>query len=251
MTLDTSRRNWLRLGAVAALVAALVFRRNLGAEITLFTAQPSPNTAADWFALLQNNNLLGLGFLNVFDAVNYILVGIMFGALYFALKGTSRNWVSAATALSSIGIAVYLVSNTAFSMLSLSSQYATAATDAQRLTLLASGQAILANGDPGAIYEGIGGYVSLTLIAAAGLLISAVMLRSHIFNRATAYIGIAACTLDVAYIVGLAFVPATEVYLLSASCLSIAGFLLLLWHLLIGVKLYQLSKTTSKGGANQ
>ena len=96
--------------------------------------------------------------------------------------------------------------------------------------------------DPGAVYEGLGGYVSLFLLAAAGLIISAVMLRSKVFGKATAYVGIAACALDLVYIVGATFLPAADVYVLSASCLSIAGFLLLVWHLLIGIKLYRLSR---------
>ncbi len=250
-TANISWKRLYQLGAVATLIAALVFRRNLGAEITLITAQSPPTDAAGWFTLLHSNSLLGASLLNVFDTVNYVLVGVMFLALFFALRHTNRNWVATATAFCFVGIVVYLVSNTAFSMLSLSSQYATATADAQRSTLLASGQAILANGDPGAIYEGIGGYMSLFLIAAAGLLISAVMLRSRTFNRATGLVGIVACTLDLVYLAGVALVP-SQIISLSVACLATAGLLLLVWHLLIGAKFIKLSKTTqATGGANQ
>jgi hypothetical protein len=246
-----SSRNFYRVGAIAALIAAFIFRRNLGAEITLMTGQSSPSSAAGWFSLLQKSNLLGLAFLNVFDMADYVLVGVMFLALYVALRRTNKNFTATAVILNLVGIAIYLVSNTTFSMLSLSSQYAITATDAQRSTLLSAGQALLAEGAPGAVYQGIGGYISLFLLATAGLIISAIMLRSKIFNRITAYIGIVASAFDLAYIIGLAFVPTATVYLLSASCLSVAGLLLLVWHLLIGLKLYQLSRTSQvKGGGN-
>ncbi len=243
MSRNPSLRTLFGVGATASLIAALVFRRNIGAEISLFSADPSPVTAADWFALLQNNSLLGTGLLNVFDSVNYVLLGVMFVALYFALRQTNQGLSAASTILSLTGIVVYLASNTAFSMLSLSSQYA-AATDAQKTTLLAAGEAVLANGDPGAVYEGLGGYVSLFLIAAAGVLVSVAMLRSHTFNRATGYVGLAACALDIAYIAGLPFVSAAQLPMLSTICIATAGLLLLVWHLLIGLKLYKLSKTT-------
>jgi hypothetical protein len=84
-------------------------------------------------------------------------------------------------------------------MLSLSDQYAAATTEAQRTMLLAAGQAMLAINrfsSPGA-HPGAGGYMSLLLIAVAGLITSSVMLRSDVFNRATAYVGILASAISV------------------------------------------------------
>ena len=86
-------------------------------------------------------------------------------------------------------------------MLSLSEQYVTAASDAQRTTLLSAGQALLAiNRFTGAgAHPGSGGFISLFLIAAAGILASLVMLRSDLFHRAAAYVGIVAGALDSSY----------------------------------------------------
>ncbi len=248
----SSLRNLYRVGAVAALAAALVFRRNLGVEITMLTAYSPPGTAVGWFTLLQENWLLGLSFLNVFDIVDYMLAGIMFVALHSVLGQANRRYMAVAVSLSFIGIAVYLVSNAAFAMLSLSNQYASATTEAQKSSLLSAGQAVLAQGNPGAIHQGVGGYVSLFLLAAATLVTSAVMLRSNIFSRVTACMGIAAGAFDLAYLVGLVFVPAAGIYLLSAVCIATAGLLLMIWHLLVGVKLYKVSRTWPvKGGGNQ
>ena len=70
------------VGAAAAVIAALVFRRNLSAEISLFAGQMPPTTAEDWFSLLQSAPLLGLTLLNLFDVVNAVLLGVIFLALH-------------------------------------------------------------------------------------------------------------------------------------------------------------------------
>jgi len=243
-TVDPSWKNLYRVGAAAALIAALVFRRNIGAEITLFTGQAPPNTVVGWFTLLHDNSLLGLSFLNVFDIVDYALVGLMFLALYVELRRTNKSFMFIATALGLAGIVVYFISNTTFSMLSLSNQYASATTDAQRSMLLVAGQAVLANGNPGAIYQGTGVYTSFFFLAVADLIISAVMLRSNIFSKVTAYVGILASAFDLAYCITLAFLPAIDVFLLSAS-----GLLLMIWHILIGRRLYQLGRSRQNMGA--
>nr|MDO8100504.1 DUF4386 family protein [Candidatus Njordarchaeota archaeon] len=244
----TSWKNLCRVGGIAAIVAAVGFRRNLGAEASLFTAQLAPTTAAGWFTLLQNDSLLGLVFLNIFDIVNYALVGVMFLSLYAALRKTNRSCMAITASLSFVGILIYVVSNTAFSILSLSSQYTSATTDAQRSTLLAAGEAVLAEGDPGAIYAGTGGYISLFLLAAAGLITSAIMIRSKIFNRATAYAGIVASVFDLTYVFGSVFVPETDVLIFSSSLMSGAGLLLFVWHLLVGLRLCKLGTHTAKQG---
>ena len=240
-TADPAWESLYKVGGAAALIAGVIFRRNLGPEISLFSAQKQPDTMTGWFTLLQNNRLLGLSYLNLFDIVDYALVGLMFLALYVALRRASKSYMAIATTLGFVGIAAYFASNTAFSMLSLSDQYAAATTDVQRSMFLAAGQAVLAINNPGAIYQGTGIYMSFLLLAVAGLIISAVMLRSNIFSRVTAYVGILASAFDLAYCITFAFVPAMTVYLLSA-----AGLLLMVWHILIGRRLYQLGRLERK-----
>jgi len=241
------------VGAISALVAALLFRRNLGvAEIPLLTGYSLPNTVAGWFALLHSNTLMGLTFLSVFDIANYGLVGLMFLALYVALRQTNNSYTLIAAALAYVGIWSYVVSNSAFPMLSLSNQYFSATTEAQRSTLLAAGQAVLAYGyNPTALYQSAGYYVSLLLVALAGLMMSIVMFHTSIFYRATVYVGIVASACDLVYLVGLLFVPETDLPLFAAACIASGGLFITIWHLLIGIKLFKLSRTsealTAKG----
>ena len=81
-TTDSAWKGLYRVGGAAILIAVLLFRRNFGAEITLFSEYTVPDTAIDWFTLLQSNKPLGLAYLEIFDIINYALVGLMFLALY-------------------------------------------------------------------------------------------------------------------------------------------------------------------------
>jgi hypothetical protein len=243
-TIDSVWTNLYRVGGVAALIAGILFRRNMAAEIGLFSEHPSPLTVSDWFALLQSNRLLGLSYLNIFDLANYVLVGLMFLALYAALRAANRSYMAIATTLGLVGIAVYFASNTALSMLSLSDQYVAATNEAQRTMLLAAGQALLAINrfsSPGA-HPGAGGYLSLFLIAVAGMVTSVVMLRSAVFNRATAFVGILSSALDLAYCFAFALLPNADSEMLAVCFLPAAGLLLMIWHILTGRRLYQLGR---------
>jgi hypothetical protein len=181
--------------------------------------------------------------LSVFDFVNYALVGLMFLAVYVALRQTSKSYTLIAAVLGFLGVGIYIVSNSAFPMLSLSNQYFSATTEAQRSSLLAAGQAVLSYGyNPTAIYQSAGYYMSLLLVAVAGLIMSLVMLHTRIFYRATGYVGIVASACDLIFLVGFIFVPQTDVCLLGLLCISSGGLFITIWHLLIGIKLFKLSR---------
>ncbi|HUI87350.1 MAG TPA: DUF4386 family protein [Anaerolineales bacterium] len=235
-----------RVGAWSAMIAALIFRRNLDAEWFLFRAMEivkdgpmaPPSTVLDWFVLLQSNKLLGLTLLKVFDMVNYLLVGFIFFALYAALRKVNKPLVTLAVALTALGIGIYLASNQAFTMLSLSNQY-TASTDAQRAMLQMAGQAVLAihyNDN----YPGV--YLSYLFVTVAGLVFSTVMLRCDIFSRPTAYAGILANGFGLGYYVTLAFASAFEFI-----PISISAVFLLIWYLLVGLRLFQLGQVSRTG----
>ena len=113
-------RSLMQVGGIAALLAAILFRRNLSAEVSLFSSIQPPQFAGDWFVLLYQHPLLGLTYLNLFDLVEYALVGLMFLALYTALKKTNRSWMTIAVVLGLLGVGMNFASNQAYAMLSLS-----------------------------------------------------------------------------------------------------------------------------------
>jgi len=135
--------------------------------------------------------------------------------------------MAVAGALTFLGIAVYLTSTTVFPMLSLSDQYAAAATDAQKVSLAAAGHAVLAIGG-----IGTGAYMAFLLMGIAGLVISVVMLRTSIFSRVVAYSGIVANVATLAYYVVPLVAPSAALFFLWIS-----GLLFLTWMILVGYRL--------------
>jgi hypothetical protein len=232
------------VGGVAALTAVVVFRRNLAVELMtfnglgLFTMPDAwPNTAVDWFAQFQEDRFIGLVLFNLIDLVNYILVGLIFLALYGALRKTHKWTMFIATSLGFVGITIFLVTNRAFAMLSLSERYAAATTAAQKAEFLDAGEAILAIDNPGAVYQGTGYYLGLLLVILAGLIISIVMLRSNIFSKATAYAGIVANALILGFFLTLVFTPYIR-WLFP----TISAPFRLIWYILIALTLFKLGR---------
>jgi hypothetical protein len=137
-----------------------------------------------------------------------------------------------AAAVGLVGTGVYLASNQAFAMVALSGQYAAAAGDPERTTALAAGDALLAIHNPGAVFQGAGVTAGLFLVTVAGLIIAVVMLRSDVFGKATATIGILAHGFMLGYFVTWTFPPA-----IRALPPSLSGLFLFVWYILIGIKL--------------
>ena len=186
---------WIyRIGCVAAVLTVAVFRRWLSSEFMLlrtigiirFGPIAMPNSAIGWFTLLHAHPVLGITLLNGFDIMTFVLAGVVYLALYTALRRIDRGFTILALALSFVGIALYIDSNPAFPMLRLSSQYASATTDAQRSMILAAGEQEMASKNPFAIGQNL----AFVLFNAGGLILCTSMLRSGIFNPRTAWLGI-------------------------------------------------------------
>jgi hypothetical protein len=244
----TQNQNWKLLyvvGGIAALLAVFVFRRNLGAELSLMALSGFidgvPTTpliaAVDWFKLFQDNRLVALTFLNFFDLIEYALLGLIFLALYTALKQTNRSAMVIAVTAGLIGIAVYFASNQALSMLALSERYAAATTGAQRIAYQAAGEALLAVNLPDSMYQGGGIYISLFLVLSAGLIMSLVMLPGGVFSKATAIVGILANGIGLCYFITLVVLP--EIYWIPHP---VSAPFRVAWYFLIALRLFKLSK---------
>lgn len=225
-----------RIGAIAALMAALFFRRNFGAEVSLFIGvEAIPNNAVGWFDLLQASPFIGLSLLAFFDLVNYALVGVIFLALGAALRQVNRSTTALALASGAAGVTLHLSSNISLTMLTLSQRYHAATSIADSSDLLVAGQAVLAGSDPLAGTSSTSGLVGLLLVAVAGVLFSLMLWHSH---RKTAILGLLAGSCDLAYCLVFPLTLVAPVYLLVAA----AGLFWMVWHVLIARILWQSTK---------
>lgn len=221
-----------RIGAISAAAIVLIYVIEL-VVILIFGIPPS--TAEGWFGILQRNRLAGLVQTFALDIAAEIFHIAFLVALCFLLKQTKK--LSATLILSAvfglIGFAVYFATNITFSMLYLSDQFATAGLEAQKTQLLTSGQALLA------IYNGSGPFAAFLLLAISGILVSIVMLRSQVFAKWVAILGIVGYTLE------LGLPPSIDppwFLQIDPLLIGIGGVLLIIWYIAIAVKFVQISR---------
>jgi len=221
-------RTLYRAAGAAALISAVF----IPIQILVFIVWPPPleGTASDWFTLFQGNELVGFLNLDLLLVADNVLLVPIFLALYILLLRASESVTVIATALGLLGAAFFIASNPAFEMLSLSNQYAAATTEAQRTTLLAAGETMLAT------WQGTTFEAAYFLGSLAGIGIGALMVRSSVFSNLTGWMAI----LGNAVGFGL-YVPVVGVYISVFSVLFLE-----IWYILIARRLFQLGRGVSK-----
>jgi hypothetical protein len=220
------RWNWLyRIGGAAALFTVAI----IPIQLIVFITWGQPDTARGWFNLFDENRLAGLLAFELLLIVSTALGIATTLALYAALRRVNESLMAIATILGPVEAVAFIVARPAFEMLYLSSQYADAATDAQRALFLAAGEAVLAT------FHGTAFHLSINLFSIYFLIVSVVMLQSHVFGRVTAYMGILAAIFNWAL-----YVP--EIGLLL-SILSIIPFWAI-WLILVARRLFRLGRAS-------
>jgi hypothetical protein len=227
----SSWNNLCKLGGTTVLIAAVIPLAEVAINFLPGVARATQETVtvSDWFSLFQNHwfaGLRNLGFLNLAGAA---LLTPTILAIYFAIRRDHEAYGALGTTFFFVGLAVYVASSRAFPMLSLSGQYASATTDAQRSLLTAAGQAMLAEGQSRA---------GVPLVEFACLVISVVMLRGKVFSKATAYAGILG---NVLLIVVEIILTLKQMLPDWGMAIAIgAGLSMMTWYLLVGRRLLQL-----------
>jgi hypothetical protein len=234
-TADSRWKSLYRAGGVAPLVALVFYLTEIAAiAIGGLAGEPYPTSTSDWFSLFQRNRILGLLYVNALDIFSIALLGVMFLALYRALKQSDESYAAIAAFFAFVGIAVFIAPRAVvtFALLALGDRYAAATTETQRATLLTGGETFSALGQATPQTTGF------FFVAVAGLILSVVMLRSKVFNKATAYVGILTGVITLANHISLLIVPA-----LANSLTGVSGPFWIVWWILISVRLLKLGRT--------
>lgn len=228
-TADSSWKSLYRIGAAAAVFAVAV----IPIQLIVFIVWGQPDSALGWFTLFEGNKLAGLLAFESLLAVSTALGIATTLALYVALRRASESLMAIALVLGLVEAVAFIVARPAFEMLYLSNQYAAATTDAQRAMFLAAGEAVWA------AFDGTAFHLSINLFSIYLLMVSAVMLRSNVFGRVTAYMGILAAIFNWAL-----YVPEIGILL---SILSIVPFWTM-WLILVARRLFQLGRASRNEG---
>jgi hypothetical protein len=215
---------------MAAVITALLIPVAIIAHVLWPPPPWAPGAAGDWFAYMQANRFAGLLNLDLLLTVGLVLSVPLYLALYVALRHASQSAMAIATATALLGTVLHLVSNTAIEMVAFSDAHAAATTDAQRAVYLAAGEAALS------AYYGTVFQVSYVLGYVAYILIGAVMLRSVVFGKAAASLGIATG------LAGFGFYLPTIGLFLSVFTVLFIG----IWNVLVARTLFQLGQGISK-----
>jgi hypothetical protein len=226
-----------RAGAVAPLIALALYSSQF---IIMICGEPFPTTTEGWFALSQRNRLLALWYLNALDIVSFALLGVMFLALYVALRRIRPSWTLIALYFALLGVVVFIVPRMlTLVMLPLSDMHAAATTEAQRTMALTAGETLshVTTATPQTL--------GFLFMAVAGLIISIVVLRgrsfggSPVFSKAAGYVGVVGFAVALANYVSWLVAPS-----IAAVLMPINGLLWLVWWLVVSVGLFKLARAS-------
>ncbi|HBG74846.1 MAG: hypothetical protein A2X25_07905 [Chloroflexi bacterium GWB2_49_20] len=236
---EMSKARWKDFYKVAGTMALLIVLVGLVDMITsMLAGEASENSTigvVEWFKLFQTNRFAALSGLGLINIITLSLDVPVYLALYHVHRRNSPAFAALATILFFIGTAIYISSNTVFSMLALSNQYAVAA-EAQMPLLEAAGRAALAQGAD--LTPGM--FMGFFFAQTAGLIMTLVLLQGKVFGKWTAWTGLAGFGLTSIFFVIAAFAPAK--FDLAMIFAMFGGLLLMAYHILLTVRFFHLSK---------
>lgn len=230
------RRIYL-LGAVATFVAlAAILLDVVIGNLTGGDLSALPQTAAERLIQLHDEPWLGLYQLDLLNALVQFLILPGFFALCAAHRRVNKAFASLALLVFVFGSVILVANNTALPMLELSRKYFTTPLEAQQALYAAAGEAMLARGAHGS--PGI--FPGFFIPNLANLMISLVMLKGGVFDKATAWLGIAGSLLMMGYVVLVNFVAGVET--MATAFAMPGGLLLMAWMVLYALRLLRLKQ---------
>ena len=244
---ETANVQWkdlYRLGGVTALITSVLFFSDI---VVLVTGVPMPGSASELFALMQGNRVAGILELFFTDLIGLVLLIPFIFGLYTVLRRANATYAALATVLAFIGIGIVLGTNSNYSLIYLSDQYAAASTEMQRSQILAAAESVFATSmwSTGFLAAGL-------LVEGAMVVFSVLMLRSGTFSKWIAYVGILGHGLDfvhsVALLVLTLVVSPTLASAVGGPLLAVGGTLQLIWYPLAALRLFQLGKVEKSLG---
>ena len=238
------RRAIYIIGAVSILIAILIFRRNLAAEMHISNGfgvwqvpDPLPASAHAWFDLIQSHPLLAFILLDGVDVINAFLLIPLFMALFLANKDDFPQLSVIAFAICSLGVLTYIIANRAVPISVLAGSYRAASTRSLQAQILIHTDSLLSNP-----LRDTAMAAGLIFILAAGFLFSIMIYKGKTFKRSIAWMGLIANGLYLLNYPLVVFLPQRNWLLPTLS----APFRLV-WYALLAAALLKKSKSMSPG----
>jgi len=222
--------HWRELFKIAGL--AMIFSEIilLLALITYFfwPYAPGNKSTEEIFLLLQNNPIGGLISLDLFLVMGNLVGVILFPTLFVSLRQVNETYAIIALVIGLIAVVLLFPSRPLIELLNLSKSYASATSEATKSQYLTTGDTLLA------LFDGTGWFLSNLLGGFSLLISSLLMLRSRLYSKASAYVGIVTNAMVCAF-----FIPVLGMIFLF---FSIPGYMI--WYFLLARTFFKLSSVT-------
>jgi hypothetical protein len=191
---DRRWKDLYRVGGIASLlVAASITFAVLAYFIWPYT--PGVDSTESILQTLHTNRLSGLIALDVLTVPIVLLNVLPLLALYAALKRINESYALIALVLGLIAVPALFAARPVTEMVMLSEKFAAATSLAARSQYLAAGDALLEH------FSGTAWLVETICLMLSGLISALLMLRSPVFGKTTAYVGIATSLIGFGFVI--------------------------------------------------
>jgi hypothetical protein len=219
-----SDRRWqdlYKIGGVACFaVSALVVVAIIAYFIWPYS--PTDSSTQEIFILLQDNLIGGLVSLDLLMPIIVLINLFPMLALYVALKEVNESYALIALVMGLIAVTLVIPARPLLEMAALSQKYSQATGAAERAYYLAAGESYRA------FFDGTAWFVETLFLVLSGLISSILMLRSRLFTRTTAWLGIVTAVFGLGF-----FLPTIGLVLLFANTILTVPFYLLVGRVFI------------------
>ena len=211
-------RGLYRIGAVAALLTLVLIPF---AVITVFIWPAFPDNILD---VIQESWWAGLMSLDAGYLFSNFFVLPFFLVFYVTLREVDEAWALIALVLGLMGLVCIPIARPIPEMFAISEKYAAATTETERAMHLAAGEAMLSH------FHGMAYHTHYVLGSLSLLISSILMLRSNVYSKTFAWVGIVTNIV----VFGL-YVPIVGIWI---SMLSVLGYAI--WFIMFGLRMYRL-----------
>ena len=155
-------------------------------EIFVFALFPSITDPKQLLIDFSKNWFIGLLRFDLLGVISYLLLIPITIGLYVATKSVSKILALLGLTLFLVGVAMFLSTNTGFSVLSLSKQFANSVSDEERNTIIASCLSMII------LFKVNAFMMSYIVVSGSWILLSIAMHRCSLFSKFTSVSGILA-----------------------------------------------------------
>ena len=209
------------IAGIAAIISILVIALGF-VTYFIWPYTPGQDSAENILVLLHDDPLGGLISLDLF-----LFIGNLFSlALYVSLRQVDEGIALLALAVGLIGLVLLIPARPILELVHLSQAYMATASETEQAQIVDSAATLLA------LFDGIGWYMN-TLLGGLSLLTSSIlMLRSRLYSKATAYVGIATNLVLCGFVI-----PPISLLMLF---LCLPGYII--WYILLARRFFQLGR---------